>query len=455
MTLTDIASARRSGPKQSIAVIGTGVAGLGAAWALRDSAKVTLFEKRGRLGGHSCTEDIDYDGTPISVDVGFIVYTPRRYPNLTALFDHLGVESTPTKMSYGYSVEGGVEWCSNLLGFAAQKRNMARPSHLKMITEMVRFCLTAKRDLAEGEVRGMRVIDYLERKNYGEAFRERFLLPMAAAIWSSTEEEMKEQDAEAFLSFFEAHGLTDFTRPQWRTVTGGSKRYVAAMERELTADIRLNADLAGVTRVQNGVAVKMSDGSVERFDEVIFACHSDQALALLEDASDEERAYLGAIPFSRNRIVLHRDESLAPSRKLARAAWNSRRAKGDDVSYVTYDMNQLQHIDPSRPLFVTLNPTREPDPALTFAWHDFDHPGMSSASIAARRRIDRIQGVNRAWFAGAWLGYGFHEDGLTSGLSAALCLGGSVPWSFTPGDFTPERARRAGLELEAARSAAQ
>jgi len=454
MTLLSFPGRRRADTRPKIAVIGSGVAGLGAAWALRDSADVTLFEKRARLGGHSCTVDIDYDGVALAVDVGFIVFTPARYPNLTALFEHLGVETRATNMSFGYSEEGGVEWCSNLLGFAAQKRNMLRPSHLAMIGEIIRFCLTARRDAGSGVARGMRLEDYLDARGYGAAFRNRFLLPMAAAIWSSSEEEMKEQDAEAFLAFFNAHGLTDFVRPQWRTMTGRSRDYVERMAADLNGRIRLQAGIRAVLREPGGARLLFEDGASERFDEVILACHSDQALALLGDADAEEREFLGAIPFRRNRVVLHRDRSLAPRRPRALAAWNSRRDPGAETAYVTYDMNQLQHIDASRPVFVTLNPTRDPDPALTFAEFEFDHPGMSSASIAARRRFDRIQGVRNTWFAGAWLGYGFHEDGLTSGLRAALRLGGAVPWSFEDGDFA-RPAPGADADLEAARAAAQ
>lgn len=441
--------------RRRIAVIGSGISGLGAAWALRDTADVQLFEKRDRLGGHSCTVDIDYDGVTIPVDVGFIVYTPRCYPNLDAFFDHLGVERRATKMSFGYSEEGGIEWCSNLLGFAAQKRNMFRPTHLGMIGEMVRFCLTARRDLSAGRANGLRLRDYLSRKRYSQAFQTRFLLPMAAAIWSASEEEMLDQDARSFLEFYAAHGLTDFTRPQWRTVTGGSRNYVNRIAGDLEGQIHLNACLRRVERGPRGVRLFFEDGGVQTFDDIILACHSDEALALLDDPSPEEKAYLGAIPFRENRVVLHRDPSLAPSRGRALASWNSRRAPGDELAYVTYDMNQLQHIDPSRPVYVTLNPTREPDPGLTFAEFDFDHPSVSSAAMAAKRGFNRIQGVNHTWFAGAWLGYGFHEDGLTSGLRAALKLGGKVPWAFAEGAFSGGGEPEESADEIAARYAAQ
>ncbi len=441
--------------RRRIAVIGSGISGLGAAWALRDTADVQLFEKRGRLGGHSCTVDIDYDGVTIPLDVGFIVYTPRCYPNLEAFFDHLGVERRATTMSFGYSEESGIEWCSNLLGFAAQKRNMIRPAHLGMIGEMVRFCLTARKDLAAGQADNLRLRDYLARKRYSQAFQERFLLPMAAAIWSASENEMMDQDARAFLEFYAAHGLTDFTRPQWRTVAGGSRSYVKRIADDLAGCIHTSAGVESIERGPGGVRLFFEDGAFQAFDEVILACHSDQALSLLYDPSPEERDYLGAIPFRKNRVVLHRDPALAPSRRRAIASWNSRRAPGDELAYVTYDMNQLQHIDPSRPIYVTLNPTREPDPDLTFAEYEFDHPSVSSAAMAAKRRFNRIQGVNRTWFAGAWLGYGFHEDGLTSGLRAALKLGGTIPWDFAEGAFSGGGEPEESADALAARYAAQ
>jgi len=455
MTIVDFPARRQPRAKKKIAVIGSGVAGLGAAWALRDTADVTLFEKRDRLGGHSCTVNIDYDGKTIPVDVGFIVFTPRQYPNLTALFHHLDVETQPTKMSFGYSEAGGIEWCSNLLGFAAQKRNMFRPSHLGMIADMVRFCLTAKRDLARGRARGIRLCDYLDQRGYGKAFQDRFLLPMAGAIWSASADEMKEQEAEAFLEFFAAHGLTDFERPEWRTVAGGSRNYVNRIARALEGRIVTNAGIKSVRRTPAGVTINFTDGPARNFDDVILACHADQARALLADADQNELDFLNAIPFRKNRVVLHRDPSLAPDRDLALASWNSRREHDSDAAYVTYDMNQLQHIDPDKPVFVTLNPTRDPDPALTFAEFEFDHPGMSSASIAARRRFNQIQGVRNTWFAGAWLGYGFHEDGLTTGLRAALRLGGSVPWDFTGSALDGGPIPAAALDADAARIAAQ
>lgn len=422
--------------RSRIAVIGAGISGLGAAWALRNVHDVTLFEKRERLGGHANTVTVDYDGKQIAVDTGFIVFNRLNYPNLTALFEHMDVATHRSDMSFGFSLSGDLEWSSNgLSGLFAQKRNMFRPSFVSMLGEILRFNGRAIADLEAGRLHGLALGDYLKGEGYGARFRTQYLLPMGAAIWSSTEAEMERYPAEAFVRFFKNHRLVNAVRPQWETVKGGSGAYVARIAADLdAAGTRFAGAAARVTRLDDGVLVSDADGRTHRFDEVILACHSDEALRLLSDADTDEREMLGAIPYGPNIAVLHRDTSLLPKRSGARAAWCYTRQDEDAAAAVTYDMNRLQGIDKKNPLLVTLNPGREPDPDLVFGRYEYDHPQFSAAGLAAQRIFNRIQGVRRTWFAGAWLSYGFHEDGLRSGLRAALRLGGEIPWTFAEGD---------------------
>ncbi|MFN3835177.1 MAG: NAD(P)/FAD-dependent oxidoreductase [Glycocaulis sp.] len=425
--------------RSRIAVIGAGVAGLGAAWALRGFHDVSLYEKNSRLGGHANTVTIDYEGRSIDVDTGFIVFNTLNYPNLTALFDHLGIATFETDMSFGFSLDGGFEWSSNgLSGLFARAGNAVDPGFLAMLRDVLRFNRACIADLDAGRLGALSLGQYLDLYGYGRRFREHYLLPMGAAIWSSSEGEMADYPAEAFVRFFRNHRLVNATRPKWRTVKGGSRNYVGAIWRDLEASgVTRRSGAARVERlITGGVRVIDEAGKAERYDEVILACHSSEALDLLADADTDERELLGAIPYAANRAVLHRDESLLPRRKNARAAWCYLRESGQDAAAVTYDMNRLQGIDPACPLLVTLNPAREPDPALTFASFSYDHPQFTRAGMAAQRIFNRVQGVRHTWFAGAWLGYGFHEDGLRSGLRAALRLGGAIPWTFAEGDVS-------------------
>ncbi len=422
-------------PRKKIAIIGAGISGLGAAWALRNVHDVTLFEKRSRPGGHANTVDIDYDGTPVAVDTGFIVYNPLNYPNMAALFDELGVESIQSDMSFSFALDGDIEWSSNGLGgLFAQKRNALRPSYIAMLRDVLRFNRTAPGDLESGRLSGLGLGDYLQQTGVGERFIRNYLLPMGAAIWSASEDEMRAYPADAFIRFFQNHRLMNMSRPQWRTVKGGSREYVKRIAADLDGNIRLSVAASAIWRHANGVTVRTGDGAAQEFDEVILACHSDQSCRLLKDTDFQEDELLAAIPYKANRAVLHRDVSLCPKRSGARAAWNYCRDEADGPASVTYDMNRLQGMDADKPLFVTLNPHREASPALTFGEFRYDHPQFSTAGLAAQRIFNRIQGVRHTWFAGAWLGYGFHEDGLRSGLRIALRLGGQIPWTFVEGD---------------------
>jgi predicted NAD/FAD-binding protein len=413
-----------------IAVIGSGVAGLSAAWALKGQHELTLYEAEDRLGGHANTVTIDYSGAAIAVDTGFIVYNEGNYPNLCGLFAALGVETRLTDMSFACA-GGGVEWSSNFpRGVFAQKRNLVRPDFLGMLNDIRRFYAVARSDLLRGGLDDLTLAAWLKLRRFGGGFRDRFLLPMGAAIWSTTEGGIGDFPAESFLRFMANHGLLQFRRPRWRTVIGGSRTYVDKIGEALAGSVRLGAKVTRVRRTPVGVVVRDSRGHEDRFDQVILACHTPQALAMLADADAEERALLSAIRYAPNRAWLHRDPSLMPRRESAWGSWNHVTSSGGNTEpYVTYWMNNLQGLDPARPLFVSLNGPA-PDPALTFGAYDYEHPQFDAAALAAQRRFGRVQGRGGVWYAGAWLGYGFHEDGVTSGVKVALALGGQVPWTF-------------------------
>lgn len=418
-----------------IAVIGTGIAGNAASWALAtgSSHQITVYEKDTRTGGHTATVDIDYEGTHLSVDTGFIVYNELNYPNLTQLFAHLGVATEASDMGFSVSSRGGeMEWAGRptgvLNGVFARRRNIISLGHLNMIREMFRFNKAALADRAAGRITSESIGAYLDRGNYSRRFREEYLIPMGAAIWSMPPEALVEFPADSFISFFDNHRLLHWNRPVWRTVTGGSRRYLEKLTASFADRIRLGVGVTRILRHDLGATVVDTAGHSERYDQVIIAAHSDQALAMLGDASDRERAILGEIPYRDNDVWLHSDTTLMPKRKAAWAAWNV--LQGDNPSEITltYWMNALQNIDRRMPLFVTLNPDRPPREEFVFGRYSYAHPQYLNGSASAQKALPAIQGRNHTWFCGAWTGYGFHEDGLTSGLTVAETLGASVPW---------------------------
>ncbi len=419
-----------------IAIIGTGISGLGAAWLLNPSHDITVYERNQRLGGHSNTVDVDYDGVPIPVDTGFIVYNTLNYPNLTALFHALGVATEDSDMSFSFSQRNSaLEWSGdNLNTVFCYRRNLIHPTFLKMLGGILRFNKLALQDLDDGYLEGLSLGAYLERRGFNHAFRDHYLLPMGSAIWSTSLHEMLEYPASTFIQFFANHRLMHATqdRPQWRTVTGGSRAYVKRLSAPFRDKIRLGVDIAYIDREQGSPRITHHDGQEERFDHIIFACHSDEALALLRDPTESEKAILGAIHYSPNKAVLHRDVSLMPHRHKAWASWNYMSEKGQEGSAapasVTYWMNRLQNIDRQYPLFVSLNPVQEPDPHLVFQTFDYMHPLYNKPALDAQKKLDRLQGVQNTWFCGAYFGYGFHEDGLTSGLNVCKQLGLTPPW---------------------------
>ncbi len=428
-----VAETASPAPGKRIAVVGSGIAGLSAAWLLARTHDVTLYEADSRVGGHSNTVDAPSPNAPVAVDTGFIVYNEGNYPNLSALFRHLDVPVKPAMMSFAVSIDDGAfEYCSQGLGaLFAQKRNYASPKFWRMIGDVLRFQKEAPRDLPALERSNESLDAYLTRKGFGDLFREAHLMPQAAAIWSCTMGQMADYPAASFVRFYMNHNLLKLDlRPTWRTVDGGSRAYVSRMVADFGGRIELNARIAGVVRGLDGAALRFEDGRLERFDAIILATHSDQALKLLEAPSAEERDLLGAIAYRPNRVVLHRDVSLMPKRRKAWAAWthlgySDRAGEGG----VTYWMNELQSL-PGPPLFVSLNPAKEPDPSLVLGEWDYEHPVFDARAVEAQKSLWTLQGRRNVWFAGAWFGSGFHEDGIQAGLAAAEAAGGvRRPWS--------------------------
>jgi hypothetical protein len=420
--------------RRSVAVIGAGIAGLSAAWLLRGDADVMLYEREPRLGGHADTQQVVVGGTEVAVDTGFIVYNTLNYHHLTALFDHLCIETESSDMSFGVSIgEGALEYAGGSFPqLFVQKRNIARPRFLMMLRDTVRFYREAPRLLDTDEHPSLGA--YLARNGYGQAFIDDHILPMGAAIWSASVTAMREFPARSFIRFFINHGLLRLTdRPQWRTVTGGSRRYVARIEAALGPAVRKGVPVAAITRDAGGVTIALADGASARHDAVVLATHGDEALRLLADASDDERRVLGAVRTQANRMVLHTDAALMPRRKGAWSSWNYLARDGADHGRevaLTYWMNRLQNLVTPEPLLVTLNPLAEPDPRRVLLEKTYRHPCYDAAMIAAQGALPALQGVRNTWFCGAWTAYGFHEDGIASAVSVARDLGIAPPWQL-------------------------
>lgn len=438
-----------------IAVIGSGISGNSAAWALSKAHDVTVFEKRDRLGGHSATVEVNFADKTIPVDTGFIVYNENNYPNLIKLFNHLDVETSPSDMEFSVSLDNGkLEWKGGkkLSGVFAQPTNILSPSFLKMLRDIFRFNKRARQDLQSGALCGLTFDDYLNQTGFSQRLKNDYLVPMTSAIWSTPSNKMLEFPAESLIQFMKNHSLIQSERPKWRTVTNGSRNYVVKLKENTDAKFKTNSEIISVSRSSDGVMVTDINGKKEMFDEVVMASHSDQTLKILEDASKQERDILSSVQYVQNDVWLHRDTSLMPKRKKAWAAWNyigNKNVLDDRDVSVTYWMNKLQNIDEKYPLFVTLNPIKQPDEALTFARYQYSHPLFDTAAINAQNHLETIQGKNKIWFCGAWTGFGFHEDGLKSGLKVARALGGVVPWE-EPNYPTHESANKNAIIMEAA-----
>ncbi|MEM8741667.1 MAG: FAD-dependent oxidoreductase [Pseudomonadota bacterium] len=434
-----------------VAVIGAGISGIGAALALKDRCDVTLIEKDGRFGGHANTVTVSHGGTDIAVDTGFIVFNTQNYPNLMSLFEHLDVPSHWSDMSFGFSLMGGrMEYaCDSLDKLFAQRRNAMSPRYMLFLRDILRFNREAPGQLDAGILDGVSLGDWVVANGYGTWFRDRFLLPMGGAIWSTPIDEMMAFPARSFVSFFRNHDLmTGLGAAQrWRTVTGGSREYVSRAIRALGPRAQAGRTAVAVTRTGGRPTLRFSDGQEAVYDHVVLAAHAPQSLALMTDADPQERAILGAFRTAPNRAVLHADPALMPRRRKVWSSWNflSDGAKADAQrpAPVTYWMNRLQGIDPRHPLFVSLNPDRDPDPARVFGTFAYDHPLYDAAAFAAQDALDDIQGRGGLWYAGAWTGFGFHEDGLRSGLRVAAALGASPVWARDTGGPSVRRFARA------------
>ncbi len=411
-----------------IAIIGSGISGLGAAYALKDTAEITVYEAGDRPGGHAHTMDVDYEGTSMAVDVGFIVYNALNYPNLIGFFDALGVETEASDMSFAVSNPDGYEWASTLNGIFAQRRNFFRPKFHTFWRTILKFNDLAREELLAGKIDDVSLGSWLRKHGFKQDFLDNYILPMGGAIWSTPEAEMLDYPARSFFQFFENHRLMHKERPKWRTVTGGSRNYVNAVAGLLGDRLQLNAPVQAITRFGDKVRIDIENGPTSVFDEVIIATHSDTALSMLDHSFEDQRFLLRSVRYRPNTIYLHRDPSLMPKKKAAWASWNVIKQNTPKMC-LTYWMNRLQNLPKEKPLFVTLNPETPPAPELTFATMEKAHPQFDAPAEAAVRALKRDQGKDHIWLAGAWMGSGFHEDGLKSGLSCALSLGGRVPWT--------------------------
>lgn len=419
-------------PKR-IAVIGGGIAGLASAWLLSRRHRVTLFEAGDYVGGHTNTIDIAVEGHRHPIDTGFLVFNDRTYPNLCALFACLGVASVESEMSFGVSLaEPEIEWAGSDLGTVfAQRSNLLRPAFLGMLSDILRFNRETTRMAASGDAPPVSLGDYLSAGRYGSAFRDWYLLPMAAAIWSCPTRTMLDYPLATFARFCHNHGLLQiFDRPRWRTVAGGGREYVRRILAELD-DVQVATPVLGVQRRPDGVWLRCRDGA-ERFDEVVFACHSDQTLAILgTGASLDERRILGAVKYQPNLALVHTDTALLPRRRKVWSAWNYLAGAGrpdERPVSVSYLINRLQPLPFETPVVVSLNPFTEPARDKLIRRIEYAHPVFDQAAVDAQAALPTIQGRQRSWFAGAWTGYGFHEDGLKSALVVAQALGAEIPW---------------------------
>ena len=406
-----------------IAVIGSGISGIAAAHYLSARHEVVLLEQESRLGGHTST--VIAGGPPI--DTGFIVCNPLNYPNFYRFLDELGVARQDADMSLGVSVENGrVEWAGdeNLLKIFAQPALMFSPAHLRMLLAVMRFNKLVKALLANNQLPDITLGEFLDRHRFPLALKVRYVAAMAGPIWSTSTRGVMEFPFPFFARFFDAHGLLNvYERPQWQTVTGGAKTYLEKFRARFRGEIRLGAPVRRLRRSTDGVDVDET-----RYDAVVCATHSDQALALLTDASSAEHAVLGGIRYTENTAWLHTDEGLMPKRRFAWSSWNAllvRDALSDDPIGVSYWMNQLQRLPGRTHYFVSLNPPRPPRPETVLYQTVYQHPQYNPAAVAAQARLEQIQGSGRLWWCGAWTRYGFHEDGFSSGLRAVKGIDGT------------------------------
>lgn len=414
--------------RQRVAIVGTGVSGLTCAYLLQSRHDVTVFESADRAGGHAHTVGVTLARRRHRVDTGFIVFNERNYPVFSRMLRELGIASRPSDMSFSVADDtAGIEWRgSSPSSIFAQPRNLARPAFLRMLSDVVRFNRDA-RTLLEGPIDlDLTLEDFLARGRWSKGFRDWYLIPMAAAIWSADPSSITQFPAASFARFFDNHCLLGLSeRPEWRTVIGGSDTYVQAIARQLGPRLRLSSNVTKLVRHRDGVEIATERGDSELFDHVIVATHSNEALDLLSDPTESEKAILGAIRYRPNVATLHADTRLLPKRPRARASWNWRHGK-DDEPTLTYDLSRLQGVASDSPICLTLNQPDAVDPAKVFETMTYWHPVFDSAAMKAQLRHGEISGVDGVSYVGAYWGYGFHEDGARSALEVCRTLG--VTW---------------------------
>lgn len=441
ISASDVPPSADSSQGKTVAVIGSGISGLSAAWLLSKKHAVTLFEKDDRFGGHSNTVTVSTEDGSIPVDTGFIVFNPVNYPNLTALFKHIGVDAPETDMSFAVSAENGrIEYNGNgLSGIFPNLRNILNHRIWRMLKDVLRFYKESgnwKQQIPEEMTLG----ELLKKFNYSDDFRDLHLIPMGAAIWSTPADQMLEYPALAFLNFCQNHGLLQVDdRPQWHTVRGGSREYVSKLIREIQPATFCNRGARQVIRPnkekgETKVIVVDSRGEQREFDEVVLACHANEALQLLSNPTQQEQHLLGAFGYQRNKAILHSDTRLMPKNRKLWSSWNYLRGQAgerhnQESLAVSYWMNKLQPLATEQPLIVTLNPPVEPEEGSIHCSFLYDHPVFDKNAMAAQQELYKLQGENHTWFCGAYFGFGFHEDGIQSGLAVAEALGGvRRPW---------------------------
>lgn len=418
-----------------IAVVGSGIGGVSSAWLLSQLHEVDVYEAEDRLGGHTCTLDVSAAGQTFPADTGFMVFNRRTYPNLTRFFEHLGVRATDADMSFSVQVrDEGIEWSGTSLDTVfAQRKNLANPRFLRMLADVLRFSHDADRLLADPSVAELTLGQLIQREGYSAGFSDWYLIPMGDAIWSTPPGDMLDYPAHTFLRFCDNHGLLHVTgKPMWLSVTGGARTYLERASADFTGATYLSEPVRSVRRTETGVEVT-TNRRTEVYDQVVMATHPPETRMILGDAmSDEERRIISAFEYWKNDVMLHTDESFMPSTRRAWASWNWYSSTSDitkSMLMLTYRLNTLQSLPAGAPTVMeTLNRDRDPSPQDVLAHLVFDHPMYSREAVAAQAALPRIQGANRIWFAGAWTRYGFHEDGMLSGVRVAEALGARLPW---------------------------
>ncbi len=418
---------------QQIAVIGAGIAGLSSIWLLSQKYNVTLFERSDWYGGHANTVDVETRQGTFSIDTGFVVYNERNYPNLIALFKHLKVLTQPTDMSFSVSLNRGeLEYSGDgLNGIFAQRRNLFNPQQWRLLFNILKFNRAAKTFLRKNPASELTLAEFLENGGHSEIMQQRYLLPMGAAIWSCPVETMLQFPAYSFIQFCENHGLLDLKgRPQWRTLINGSQQYVQAILKDLPDSVMLRGGVESVKRVNNKVTIA-SEGELHEFDHVVFACHADEALALLEQPTADELDIIGSFKYQKNHTWLHSDDALMPKTRATWSSWNYLahwKHEETPVMSATYWANNLHRFECDTDYFVSLNPPLKPDPDKTLREIWYTHPVFDQAALDAKQKLPTIQGTKNTWYCGSYAGFGFHEDALSSAMQTCSLLDVTAPW---------------------------